>query len=327
MDHVLRTVGWFVRTPEVPKDGAKLCTIALSHYCEKARWALDLSPLRDTYIEDAHAPVFHYRPTIALTKDRKKTGLPVLVLPGVDPEGPPTVVQDSAEILQHLASLYPKELGHMYPPGEMGDKVRALERKLGEQLGPATRKIVYWEMWQGRQEGMDTCNALLERHYPTAEARMWRLLEAKILPVMLKAMKIDETSTLAALEESREIFREVSALLDSEEGGKGGGAPAGPRRYLLGANRMTAADLTFAALAYPLINPPAFASLGLSGAEASPWAKRLAVITEEFRATPAGQHVLRLYGEERFPETSMAGKEPTGQLCLRTSNRDKWPWQ
>ena len=34
-----------------------MVTIAYSHYVDRVRWILDLSPLRDMYTEDAHPPV------------------------------------------------------------------------------------------------------------------------------------------------------------------------------------------------------------------------------------------------------------------------------
>ena len=313
MKHVLRGVGSFVRTPETPKESAKLLTIPFSHYCEKARWALDLSPLRDSYMEDAHAPVFHILPAMALTKDRKQTGTPILVLAGKSETEAPVVVQDSAAILEHLAVAYPEELGHLYPPGEAGKQARALEKDYGDRLGPQTRKLVYWEMWQALQEGISTASPQVEYHLPTAEAWMWRWGKGKLLPLMMQRMGINETSAVTALEDCRQVFREASALLAEWEGG--------PRKYLLGGERMTAADLSFAALAYPLVNPPAYASLN-----ASPWVRRLAKYTHEFRASPAGQHVLRLYAEERYLDSSSSSSS-SSSLRLRTANRDKWPWQ
>lgn len=319
MNHVLAAVGWFVRTPETPQGSAKLLAIPMSHYCEKIRWALDLSPLRDTYIEEDHQPVFHVKPALALTKDRKATGTPILVISPSSANEPPTVIQDSATILAYLSQTFPVELGHLYPPGEKGDRVRALEQDLGNRLGPQSRKLAYWAMWQARQEGLVTANPLLEAHLPKAEAVLWNLLEGKILPRMMQVMTIDATSVITALEDCRQVFKEASAMLTGEGEGEGNGTQ---RKYLLGGERMTAADLTFAALAYPLVNPPAFASLGLSGPNASPWTAKLADQVAEFRATPAGQHVLRLYAEERIP----AG-EGTGKLCLRTVDCNKMPWQ
>lgn len=319
MNHILRIVGWFIRPPETPQGSAKLVSIPLSHYVEKVRWALDLSPLRDTYVEEAHAPVFHIKPAISLTKNRRATSTPILVLSGSSAGDPPTIIQDSATILAHLSKIFPIELGHLYPPGEEGDRVRALEQELGSRLGPQSRKLVYWAMWQAREEGLSTANPLLDAHLPKAEAMLWNLGEGKILLKMMQVMDINADSVVTALDDCRQVFKEASAMLAGESEGEGKGKQ---RKYLVGGERMTAADVTLAALAYPLIHPPAFASLGVSGPSASPWTTKLADVSAEFRATPAGQHVLRLYAEERFP----AGDE-TGKLCLRTVNCNKMPWQ
>jgi len=319
MNKVLRVVDWFVRTPEIPIGSAKLVSIPLSHYCEKARWCLDLSPLRDTYIEEAHAPVFHTKHVVSLTNKRSASSTPVFVLSGNSTSDPPTIIQGSAMILAHLAQTFPAELGHLYPPGEKGERVRTLEQVLDNQLGPQSRKLVYWAMWQARQEGLSTSNPLLDALVPKVEALLWNLGEGKILFKMMQAMNIDADSIVTALEDCRQVFKEASAMLAGEGEGEGKGKQ---RKYLLGGERMTAADLTLAALAYPLINPPAFASLGLSGSSASPWTMKLGDLSAEFRATPAGQHVLRLYAEERFPAV-----DGTGTLCLRTVNCNKMPWQ
>lgn len=111
MEYAFKLLKLFSRAPSTPEDGAKLVTIGFSHYCEKARWALDLSPLRDRYVEDAHMPVFHIPAVVRISKDRRKTGTPLLLLP----DG--ASVHDSTLILQHLAKAFPQELGHLYPPG------------------------------------------------------------------------------------------------------------------------------------------------------------------------------------------------------------------
>ena len=58
-----------------PMKRPRLITISFSHYCEKARWALDHA--RVPYVEESHLPGFHIRPT------RKAGGrtVPVLVTP------------------------------------------------------------------------------------------------------------------------------------------------------------------------------------------------------------------------------------------------------
>lgn len=72
MDKALKLTKLFARTPPTPEDGGpKLVTIAFSHYCEKARWALDLSPWRDVYLEDSHMPVFHIPPVLTYSMVRR----------------------------------------------------------------------------------------------------------------------------------------------------------------------------------------------------------------------------------------------------------------
>jgi len=152
-------------------------------------------------------------------------------------------------------------------------------------------------MAQAREEGgaAATANpALFEGdQIPRVEAWLWRLGEGKILSKMLGFMDIKETTAATALDDCRAAFARASALL--AEPGLDGKAP---RRYLLGTDKMTAADIAFAALAYPLLGPPEFASMGFGGDAMSPWVARVAAtVGAEFQATPAGQHALRLYAE------------------------------
>ena len=44
---------------------ARLVTIAYSHYVDRVRWILDLSPLRDMYTEDAHPPVLIFNSIVS----------------------------------------------------------------------------------------------------------------------------------------------------------------------------------------------------------------------------------------------------------------------
>ena len=273
----------FTRPAATPPDGAKLVTIAFSHYVEKARWGLDLSPLRDRYVEDAHMPVFHAPYVMAISKDRKKTGTPLLLLPDGE------VVHDSTLILQHLCRAYPQEMGHLYPPGleeevrrhwrvsavpcvqhtpfepppplfRFQPQVKALEHEFDEKLGVASRRVAYFGMAQARAEGVSTANPALfdtaTHVIPRVEAWLWWLMERGILPRMLEFMDITEATAATALEDCRAVFQRASALL-AEPGPDG----RSPRRYLLGTEKITAADITFAALAYPLLGPPQFASL------------------------------------------------------------------
>ena len=46
----------------------RLITIGPSHYCEKARWALERAGIE--YVEHAHAPILHYAATLVLRGQR-----------------------------------------------------------------------------------------------------------------------------------------------------------------------------------------------------------------------------------------------------------------
>src|SRR6476661_8388767 len=69
---------------------AELVTIGVSHYCEKARWALDRAGWR--YTESRHAPLLHYAAALAKGGQRM---LPILALPHGR-------ITDSTDILQFV---------------------------------------------------------------------------------------------------------------------------------------------------------------------------------------------------------------------------------
>lgn len=75
----------------------RLVTIPISHYCEKARWALEWAGL--PYAEEAHLQVFHYLPAWRAGGGRT---VPILVHPG-------GVLTDSADILRWADGQAPDE--------------------------------------------------------------------------------------------------------------------------------------------------------------------------------------------------------------------------
>ena len=50
-------------------------TIGISHFCERARWALDLSPLKKFYVEDRHLPGLHLSTTLMVLAKLPKVSL------------------------------------------------------------------------------------------------------------------------------------------------------------------------------------------------------------------------------------------------------------
>jgi glutathione S-transferase len=104
-----------------------------------------------------------------------------------------------------------------------------------------------------------------------------------LVPLMRRAMRIDEAGAVRSRDKARRVFDEIDRRLSDG------------RPYLLG-DRFGAADLAFAALASPLIAPPEYPLPGLTLELAPP---PYAAEIHAFRARPAGAFALRVYREHR----------------------------
>jgi len=108
----------------------RLITIPFSHYCEKARWALERCGI--AYEEDGHLPIFHY---IANRFVGAKRTVPVVIAEG-------TRITDSTEIVAWADSRRPGTLLPEEPAARA--EALALEDELDNTLGPATRRWAYY---------------------------------------------------------------------------------------------------------------------------------------------------------------------------------------
>ncbi len=109
----------------------RLITIPISHYCEKARWALERAGM--PYREERHVQGIH-----RLAARRAGGGATVPVL--VTPDG---VLGESEEILAWVDARTPPE--HRLFPAEPDARheVERLCRRLDEELGPKGRRLMY----------------------------------------------------------------------------------------------------------------------------------------------------------------------------------------
>ncbi|MBM4358468.1 MAG: glutathione S-transferase C-terminal domain-containing protein, partial [Deltaproteobacteria bacterium] len=155
----------------------------------------------------------------------------------------------------------------------------ALEERSDTKLGPATRALAYAILMPEKDAFLKAVRAGV----PPAEARALALLRRPIVALMRKGLRLDERTRAWSEGRVRELFREVDALL------------ADGRRYLCG-ERFTAADLTFAALADPVVDRN---DDGRARHRTSDAPRELARLRREFRASPAGELVARLYRDER----------------------------
>lgn len=304
--------------PSPTKDQhIRLISIGLSHYSEKVRWALDLLEADPNtklyYTEDAHPPAFQSFATVPASSGEASRAPMVVLDKPVTPVGkdvPRKVIYDSALIMQ---TLFPE----LYP-AEIKEDVVEFEEEMGRRLGPTSRAFVYHQVLSpeyysmiGEVGGM--CTSKIES-----------ILFAKMLPQglakgMRKLMAIDQTSADVSLEEIRKVFKDVS---DKLEGGE--------KDYIFdSASRklgFTAADLSFAALATPLIRPPELDVLYGGKEFESRWPGALNDLRDELRATPAGKHVLKMYDNHRFGVGRTSRPNNSRQVIIPKSiGRNKVP--
>jgi glutathione S-transferase len=244
-----------------------LITIPISHYCEKARWALDRAGV--SYEERAHLQVLHWIP---VTRAGGKKTAPVLVWGD-------RVFADSADIVEEASAKSPPGRGLFPDDPAAAAEVRKLERDFDAGLGPEGRRWMYYGL-RGRSDiaiayGCTGVPAWQRRALPLAYPVVVRIIDRYL----------DVTPATAARSESavRTTFDAVAKQL-------GDGRP-----YLCG-ERFSAADLTFASLAAPLLMPPEY-GVPLPQPEELP--EGMAATVRELRAHPAGAHALRMFREER----------------------------
>ncbi|HWO19597.1 MAG TPA: glutathione S-transferase family protein [Kofleriaceae bacterium] len=243
---------------------ARLVTIPFSHFCEKARWALDRAGV--AYTEEGHLPLFHFLPARLAGGGRT---VPVLVADG-------TSIADSTEIVAWADAHAP---GMLLPPDPV-DRSAALELEddFDRQLGPATRRWAYFQLLPRK----DLLASLL-RGVPRWETVAFTATRPLATLMLTRALKIDAAGAARSRQKIDDTFARVSALV------------ADGRRFLVG-NRFTVADLTFAALAAPVVLPPAY---GASLPKLSEFPDEPRASIEAWRASPAGQLALRIYETER----------------------------
>ena len=241
----------------------RLIAIALSHYCEKVRWAMDY--LNIDYIEENHAPPFHQKYTSACGG----TSVPVLVTED-------KAFTDSHDILQYLDSISENE--KLYPEdGQLRDRVETLERLFDEKLGVATRT---WGYYYAIQKPLTVAIAW-GINAPLIEKVKTIFSFPKIPQILKQFYNITPETKDAALEDIKEVFAVVDRELDSG------------KQYLVG-DRLSAADITFAALASPILRPPNHPVYSSDLSKMSP--ERLTIV-EQLRATPAGKFVMGMYAQ------------------------------
>jgi glutathione S-transferase len=244
-----------------------LITIPISHYCEKARWALDRAGVR--YRESAHLQIIHWVPV------RRAGGgktAPVFVCGD-------RVFADSADILEEADSQAADDRRLFPDDPEAAAEVRELQREFDTRLGPHGRRWMYYGL-RGRR---DIAISYACTGVPRWQRRSLPLAYPAVARVIDRYLDVTPATAARSEAEVRAVFDQAARRL------------ADGRSYLCG-EQFTAADLTFAALAASVLMPPEY-GVPLPQPEELP--VPMATTVRELRAHPAGAHALAMFREER----------------------------
>lgn len=243
---------------------ATLWHLELSHYNEKARWAL-------AYKGIAHArrtpmPGFTGPVALALTRGRSRR-LPILQLDG-------RTIADSTAIIAALEECRPDP--PLYPAGPaLRSRALALEDYFDEHLAPALRQFVW-------HHTLADSDAVLDSLFTTPHPVRRRMIRATAPAAGLMIRKdfaISEATAATALRTLREAMDRIESELDGGE-------------YLVG-DAFSVADLAGAALFTPLLQPPKREFAPPSQVPV------VAALREELEARPGGRWVHEMFARHR----------------------------
>lgn len=252
----------------------RLITIPISHYCEKARWALERTGI--PYREEPHVQGIH-----RLAARRAGGGKTVPVL--VTPEG---VLDDSTSILAWVDERTAPEQ-RLYPADPQARReLEAVSRRLDDRLGPSGRRLLYVHMLAQRELALRFNNQGVSAWEDRAMRWGWPLATRYLARALDIRPGIEAEDEAVAWEE----LDYVADLL-------GDGRP-----FLCG-ETFSAADLTFASLSAPLVVPAVY-GVPLPQPELLP--APTAALVERAREHPAGRFALRLFAEQRNGPVALA---------------------
>lgn len=245
----------------------KLLTIPISHYCEKARWALIRHGI--TYQEEPHLQGFHYPYAYWMSGGKK---VPVL-------QDGKYVISDSTAILKYLDSYATKE-ARLYPEDRaLRQQVDELEDLFDEQLGVESRRWVYFHYLQHPRAMLKIASQGISSFEKTLGPVCFPFLKAFVV----KMLHTDDEKVKEGVNQSRQIIRKVDGLLSDG------------RKYLVG-DRFSAADLSLVCMMAPFVLPRQY---GISLPALAEVPESMQSTVKEFQNTVTGQYVRHLCETER----------------------------
>jgi len=241
-----------------------LYVFAISHFCERARFGLDLLGLPYGLV--------HWPPGAHLQRSQE-LGAPGSSLPILQTGA--QVIQGSSEILD-WAERESGEANTLAPSGN--DDVRAMERRLDEVAGVHTRRAFYSE---ALIEHPETVLPIFVRDLTPEEREATTGAWSFLCEMMRGRMDLGP-------EQERESVRLLEGELDWLDG-----LLADGRGYLVG-DRLSRVDLSAASLLAPLVDPPEHPNAG-----AVTLAPRMRENVDGWRDRPVMRWVAEIYRRHR----------------------------
>jgi glutathione S-transferase len=247
-----------------------LWQFAVSHYAEKARWALDYKHV--AHVRRSLLPGPHIS---RMKKMTGQTAVPVLELDGA-------IIFDSTRIIAAIEKAYPEP--PLYP-AEREARKRALELEnyFDEELGPYIRQWGYFMLLPYSS----TITALFTSQAGVGKRLFMRALFPLVRPLMRSKMKVYPAEAEAARNRTVAAMDRIARELQ-------------PSGYLVG-DGFTVADLTAAALLWPLVMPKEF-PYKLPATTSPPMALARADLAEH----PALKWAAGIYAKHRGKSAALA---------------------
>jgi len=257
-------------------DKPTLWQLDISHYSEKARWALDHK--RIAHRRRSPMPGLHMAVAFWLTRGDGKI-FPVLELDG-------RAIGDSTAIIAALEERYPER--PLYPADpEQRRRALELEDFFDEELGPHARLLPFHELINEPEMFAEVASVAVPE--PLGKAKRFVGAYARVYT----SLRFGANSEAAAATAREKIIIAMDRL-DAELAASGG-------EFLVG-DRFSVADLAAASLFYPLVAPPE----GPLPADAAPTPPALESFRDGLRERPGYVWVEETFRRHRHPAGSAA---------------------
>ena len=242
----------------------KLLEFSHSHYCEKARWALDYKGI--SYQAVAIMPGFHM---ITVRKYAPATTVPVLLSKN-------EVVQGSGEIIDYLEQKYPSR--SLTPTDtDEGRVCLEIEHAMDKRLGENIRRVLYHRLL-AYPDFIRYCST---HRMPRMKQLTFRLF----YPILRYKIYQAYVISAAKVEQARREFNVALAEIEKK---------LKQRQYLVG-EKFTRADLSVASMLSLLVMPTE---------HPFPWREipdpQTRIFCDEYRDHPVSEWVRKMYKNHRL---------------------------